>query len=72
MTIATPRPHSPRPTSPHGGEFFTAQELAERWGYCPKTITRWIKAGDLSALKIKRQYRIARTEVERFERAHLS
>ncbi len=62
----------PDPNSPHGGQYFTTRELAERWRYCPKTITRWIKAGDLSALKIKRQYRIARGEAERFERAHLS
>ena len=52
-------------------KFLTPQQLARRWGYCDKTIRRWIKAGELRAMRVQRQFRIPIEEVERVERTDL-
>ena len=52
-------------------KFLTPQQLGRRWGYCDKTIRRWIRAEELRAMRVKRQYRVPIEEVERFERTHL-
>lgn len=47
-------------------EFYTAEELATKLKLNVMTIYRYIKAGKLKAHKIGKEYRIDRTEFERF------
>lgn len=45
---------------------YTVAQVAAMTGYCEATIRRWIRAGDLPALRPgKRHYRIADETVER-------
>lgn len=50
----------------NGKEFYTAEELAGKLRVNIMTIYRYIKAGRLVAHKIGKEYRITRTEFERF------
>jgi len=47
-------------------DFYTAEELATKLKLNVMTIYRYIKAGKLKAHKIGKEYRIGRTEFERF------
>jgi len=47
-------------------DFYTAQELADKLRVNVMTIYRYIKAGKLEAYKIGKEYRIERSEFERF------
>jgi len=47
-------------------EFYTAQELAEKLRVNIMTIYRYIKAGKLKAYKIGKEFRIDKTEFQRF------
>ncbi|MDO8557030.1 MAG: helix-turn-helix domain-containing protein [Candidatus Jorgensenbacteria bacterium] len=49
-------------------DFYTAEELATKLKLNVMTIYRYIKAGKLKAHKIGKEYRIGRTEFERFIR----
>lgn len=48
-------------------DYFTIDELAERWKLSQSTVRRKIKAGELATVRIGRAVRIERTEVERIE-----
>lgn len=45
--------------------FRTTQELAEVLGVDPKTVRRYIEAGEITATRIGRQYRIPADEFAR-------
>lgn len=47
-------------------EFYTAKELAEKLSLNVMTIYRYIDAGKLKAYKIGKEFRIERSEFERF------
>jgi len=47
-------------------DFYTTEELAAKLKLNVMTIYRYIKAGKLKAHKIGKEYRIGRTEFERF------
>ena len=47
-------------------EFYTAEELAEKLRVNIMTIYRYIKAGKLKAYKTGKEFRIERSEFERF------
>jgi len=47
-------------------DFYTAQELADKLRVNIMTIYRYIKAGNLNAYKIGKEFRIERSEFERF------
>jgi putative resolvase len=47
-------------------EFYRAEDLAEKLDVNIMTIYRYIKAGRLRAHKIGKEFRIGRTEFERF------
>lgn len=47
-------------------EFYTTEELANKLKLNVMTIYRYIKAGKLKAHKIGKEYRITRTEFEKF------
>ncbi len=48
---------------------FSLKEVASILGVHPETIRRAVKAGKLKAAKIGKDYRIAKTELDRFFQA---
>jgi excisionase family DNA binding protein len=51
-------------------EFLTVVDVAERYGVSPRTVLRWITAGELVAIELPGgQKRIRQTDVDRFEQA---
>lgn len=47
-------------------EFYTARELAKKLSLNVMTIYRYINAGKLNAYKIGKEFRIEKSEFERF------
>ena len=47
----------------------TVQELAERLEVAEATVRRWVKSGDLRAIRIGKGWRIADTDLARFLKA---
>lgn len=47
-------------------EYYTAKELAEKLSLNVMTIYRYIDAGKLKAYKISKEFRIEKSEFERF------
>ena len=47
-------------------EFYGIKEVAEKLGYEPITIYRYVWFGDLKAFKVGKEYRVAHSEFERF------
>lgn len=52
--------------SQNNKEYYTAKELAEMLSLNVMTIYRYIDAGKLKAYKIGKEFRIERSEFERF------
>ena len=50
-------------------EFYTCKEVAARYGVCEDSVWNWIRSGKLKALKIGRNYRIRREDLEEFEKS---
>lgn len=48
--------------------FYTCEEVAEIYMVSKCTVWRWIKSGRISAVKIGRNYRIRKEDVERIEK----
>ncbi len=44
--------------------YLTVKEVAALFRICPKTVRRWIAAGDLPATRLGRDWRIARTDLK--------
>lgn len=52
--------------SSNARRLLTTEEVAEQLVVTPKTIRRWIAAGALPAVKLRRQWRIDARELDRF------
>jgi excisionase family DNA binding protein len=52
-------------------DWFTQQEVAERWNCSVRTVNRHIKSGDITAMRLGSMVRIDVDSVEQFERASL-
>lgn len=48
-------------------ELFSCEEIAERYGVQVITVWDWIRKGKLNAMKIGKQYRISKDDIEKFE-----
>ncbi len=48
-------------------DYWTIKQLTARWQVSEGTVRRWLKEGDLSAVKVGRQLRFTKAEVSRFE-----
>lgn len=53
-------------SSPQLPSFLTIAMLADRMGFCQKTIRRWIEAGDLRAHRLGRQIRVSEEDAVTF------
>jgi len=49
--------------------FMTIQDVAELLKVSKATVRTWIKNGELRAVKLEREFRIARVDLERFVEA---
>lgn len=47
-------------------EYYTAKELADKLSFNVMTIYRYIEAGKLKAYKLGKEFRIERSEFDRF------
>ena len=50
-------------------EFLSPQEVGDRLGASVYTVRRWIKAGDLPAIRPGKEYRVRQSDLEEFLRA---
>lgn len=53
-------------------EFFTAENLADRWKVSLRTVRTLVATGELQPLKIGRLHRFSRQAVEAFERCQVT
>jgi excisionase family DNA binding protein len=49
-------------------QLLTTEEVAQALSVKPKTVRRWILAGELPAVKLHRQWRVDAVELERLLR----
>lgn len=49
---------------PSNATYLSVKEVANLFRVCPKTVRRWIKSGRLSATRLGRDWRIARTDLK--------
>ena len=47
-------------------QLLTIEDVAELFQVSPKTVRRWILAGELAAAKLGNQWRIANSDAKRF------
>ena len=57
---------------PANATYLSVKEVAELFRICPKTVRRWIAAGELPATRLGRDYRIARSDLKAFAAARAS
>lgn len=48
-------------------DYWTLKQLTARWQVSEGTVRRWLREGDLNAVKVGRQLRFTQQEVSRFE-----
>ncbi len=48
--------------------FYTTEDVATMLAVRPKTVRKWIEEGEVNAVKIRRQWRIAASELDRLLR----
>jgi excisionase family DNA binding protein len=58
-------PSNPENETPVVGELLTVKEAATLLKATPNTVTIWCRAGQLPAMKIGRQWRISKGELDR-------
>jgi excisionase family DNA binding protein len=51
---------------PRTATYLNVKEVATLLRVCPKTVRRWIQAGDLPAMRLGRDWRIARADLRAF------
>ena len=57
---------------PANATYLSVKEVAELFRICPKTVRRWITAGELPATRLGRDYRIARSDLKGLAAARAS
>ena len=55
-----------RPKARGARPLLSVEEAAAFLGYSEKTVLRWIRAGDLKAFKLNRQWRISPEDLDAF------
>jgi excisionase family DNA binding protein len=53
-------------TKPTTDTLLTIKQVAAHLQVCPRTVQRLIKAGDLPALRVRRQWRVRELDLRRF------
>ena len=51
-------------------QYLSIEEISQRLRISPETVRRWVRAGELPAVKIARQWRIAETEIKEYLAGH--
>ena len=57
---------------PTNATYLSVKEVADLFRTCPKTVRRWIAAGELPATRLGRDYRIARSDLRALALARTS
>lgn len=47
-------------------EYYSPQEIAEKFNLKPRTVANWIRQGKLKAIKLGDLWRVHRTDLEAF------
>jgi len=47
-------------------EYYSPQEIAEKFNLKPRTVTNWIRQGKLKAIKLGDLWRVHRADLEAF------
>lgn len=50
---------------PHDAALLSVKDVANFYRICPKTVRRWIASGQLPAIRLGRDWRIARDDLKR-------
>jgi excisionase family DNA binding protein len=50
-------------------EYYSPQEIAEKFNLKPRTVANWIRQGKLKAIKLGDLWRVHRTDLEAFIKA---
>ncbi len=51
-------------------KFFTLAEVADRLKVNYRTVYRWVRSGDLSAIQFGREYRVTEADLQAFIEEH--
>lgn len=51
-------------------KLFTVKEVANRYSVTEKTVRRWANTGILKSIKIGKEHRFYKTDLENFERVN--
>lgn len=54
------------------GELYTCEEVSKIYKVKPLTIWEWIKKKKLPAIKIGKEYRVRKEDLERFEQERMT
>lgn len=57
---------------PANATYLSVKEVAALFRICPKTVRRWIAAGELPATRLGRDHRIARSDLKALAAARAS
>ena len=57
-------PHRQLCPDRNGAVLLTVRDVADMLQVCPRTVRRMIKRGDLPAIRLARQYRVRRPDLE--------
>jgi len=52
------------------GRYLTIATAAHELSVSTRTVRRWVRTGELRTVRVGRQHRIERAELERFQREH--
>jgi len=50
-------------------QLYTPQEVAEYLKVKPNTVYRWLRSGELSAIRFQREYRVSESDLREFLQA---
>ena len=53
-------------------EMYTCEQVAQRYGVKVLTVWDWIRKKKLTAIKLRRDYRIRQEDIESFEQSRLT
>ena len=53
-------------------QFHTLNDVAQRWQLSPSTVRRYVKEGELQAVRFKGVLRFRDNDIDAFERQHVT